>query len=206
MNDLNEEIKKSTEVTGALKDLKEAAEVEKDAKPIVEFKVNNPIARIVTWFRRLRKRQMTTFSMHLGIPLIALPIVIITLLAFIIALSSSTSKKQSSTIAPTSTPLALIELSKVGIFKVVKSDSRVDYFLVLDGGEAIKLKLPEGISLNEIINQKVIVVGKFDKEMNYLEVNNITLFEEPTPTPKPTIEPIPTLTPQPIQTSASNPY
>ena len=201
-----EEIKKSTEVTGALKDLKEAAEVEKDAKPIVEFKVNNPIARIVTWFRRLRKRQMTTFSMHLGIPLIALPIVIITLLAFIIALSSSTSKKQSSTIAPTSTPLALIELSKVGIFKVVKSDSRVDYFLVLDGGEAIKLKLPEGISLNEIINQKVIVVGKFDKEMNYLEVNNITLFEEPTPTPKPTIEPIPTLTPQPIQTSASNPY
>jgi len=206
MDNINEEIKKSTEVTGALKDLKEAAEVEKDAKPIVEFKVNNPIARIVTWFRRLRKRQMTTFSMHLGIPLIALPIVIITLLAFIIALSSSTSKKQSSTIAPTSTPLALIELSKVGIFKVVKSDSRVDYFLVLDGGEAIKLKLPEGISLNEIINQKVIVVGKFDKEMNYLEVNNITLFEEPTPTPKPTIEPIPTLTPQPIQTSASNPY
>lgn len=185
MADVSEAVKKSTEVTGALKDLKEAVEVEKDSKPLVEFKVNNPFARFVSWFRRLRKRQMTTFSMHLGIPLIALPIVIITLLAFIIALSSSTSKKQSSsqTLAPTATPLPLIQQSKVGIFKLVRSDSKLTYFLVLTGGEAIRLNLKEEVDVKEFVNQKVIVAGKFDKEMNYLEVENISLFEEKTPLP-----------------------
>ena len=74
--DIPKLVHKSSKITGALKDLKDAKEDRDLEKPLVSVSVNNPISWFLKWLNKLKKRQTTTITFRLGVPLIALPVLI----------------------------------------------------------------------------------------------------------------------------------
>ena len=195
--DLPKLVHKSTKMSGALKDLQEEREKAELDKPLVSVSVNNPISWFMKWLKDLKKKQMTTFTFKTSVPLVALPIIIVALLSFILAMSAKTAKKGEPTASVTPTPTigSVYIMSKSGILKIVKGTKEVDYFIVLPGGEAIRLNLPEELKIDEFENKKIFVSGKYEAATATLYVEKFSDME-PTPAPLPTT----TATPLPIET------
>ena len=176
--DLPNLISKSSKMTGALKDLKEEKEKEELEKPLVTLSVNNPISWFMKVVNNLKKKQTTTFTFRLGIPLIALPIFIGVFAGLFFGLGKITTKEES--------PLSEIVMSRAGVYSASH--------LVLPNGDAIKLVLPEGANLEALIGKRILVSGIYNQENNTLKVENITDMELLPKSPEPLPSPIPTTT------------
>lgn len=205
--DLPKLVHKSTKMSGALKDLQEEKEKAELDKPLVAVSVNNPISWFMKWLKDLKKRQTTTFTFKMGVPLVALPIIIVVLLSFILVMSSRTTKKEEPTASVTPTPTlgSVYIMSKSGTLKIVKGTKEVDYFIVLPGGEAIRLELPKELKIDAFENKKIFVSGKYEAVTATLYVEKFSDME-PSPTttalPTPTPTPLPTETPTPVSSAS----
>ena len=214
--DLPKLVHKSSKMTGALKDLKEAKEDRELDKPLISLSLNNPIAWFMKWLNKLKKKQTTTITFRLGVPLIALPVLVIALATVFYSLGKLT---QESEIQETPTATSY-PLSKVGLLKIISEGDEMKYFLILSTGEVIDLSITEGIDLSLLDGKRILATGSYECEDKILVVQNVADLEvlpdspEPipdeviiTPLPSPTV--LPTMTPSmdkvPTATPASVP-
>lgn len=204
--DLPKLVHKSSKMTGALKDLKQVKEESELDKPLVSVSLNNPIAWFLKWLNKLKKRQTTTISFRLGVPLIALPVLIVALATvFLGFLKTTTPEMQENQIEK---PADSYILSRAGTLRVVETDSEFLYFLILADGEAIRLIAPEAIDLSGFDDKRILASGSFNKSENTLTVENLADLEilpeskDPIPTsppmPSPTLAPSATSSPSTI--------
>lgn len=187
--DLPELIHKSSKMTGTLKDIREQKEEEELEKPLVSVSVNNPISWFMKVINNLKKKQTTTFTFRLGIPLIALPIFIAAFATLFFGLGKLTTKNEEE-VKP-------IQFSRAGIFNAS--------YLVLPSGEAIKLILPADTNVEALNGKRILVSGTYIQEDATLKVTNLTdmemLPESPKPVPSPILSPSPTSNPETSPTS-----
>lgn len=198
-------VHKSAQMSGALKEVEENLEEKKLEEPLVEVKVNNPLSWFKKWLASVKKKQTTTVTFKLGIPLIALPIIIIALLTFILGMSKYQEKKsmeskpiEGGVFSPIPQSSSKIIFSRVGSIKAVRNKEKFDYFIVLSQGEAIKLQFTDSFNPSNYVDKKVLVSGEFDKEINILKVESVSDLSKVSPTPSPTIIPEVTLSPTPL--------
>ena len=203
-------VSKSSKMTGALKDIQAAVEEKKLEKPLFQFKVNNPLSWLMKWLERVKKKQTTTLTFKLGVPLIALPVIVVALLSFTVGMSLVQSEKEKKTKESKPSPLPVETkepiptgssvISRAGTFKAVQYGSKTQYFIVLKNGDALKLEIPEETDVAAFYDTKVFVSGILNPEGNILKVENVTQYnsgdelEEPsaTPVPYPNTSPSPT--------------
>jgi len=79
------------------------------------------------------------------------------------------------TIAPIS---EAVVVTRSGLLKGVTQGDKLNYFLVLSGGEAVKLEVPESIELAKFENLKVLITGKYNESLNILKLEKISEFEK----------------------------
>jgi len=211
--DLPELVHRSSKMTGALKDIKESGEEAKLEKPLVSVSINNPLTWLMKLINQLKKKQTTTFTFRLGVPLIALPVLIAAFAAAFFGLGKITAPKEEKIVekSPSS-----YYVSRAGILKAVGGGEAVIYFLVFPSGEAMKLQAPENIDLSKLKNKRILASGTYTVSTNTLSVENVagmellpaapspipTVTPTPTPTLTPTLTPTPEVenTPSPVQT------
>jgi len=178
--DIPDLVHKSTKMSGALKDLQEFEEVKEFDKPLVSVSVNNPIAWLLKWINDLRKKQTTTISFKLGVPLIALPVFVFALASVFFGLGRITSPAR---VGPDT-------MSRAGVLRVFTQEGVASYYLILNDGEALELLIPSNIDFKALDGKRVLASGKYDRDTNKLSVNNVNDLEV-LPT---TISPISTIT------------
>lgn len=202
--DLPELVHRSSEMTGALKDIKESEEEAKLEKPLVSVSVNNPISWFMKLLNQLKKKQTTTFTFRLGVPLIALPVLIAAFAAVFFGLGKLTTPKEEKIVekSPSS-----YYVSRAGVLKIVEGTEGSVYFLVLSSGEALKLQPPENINLSKLSDKRILASGTYTVETNTLGVENVANMEllPASPSPIPTVTPTPTSTPTPTLTPTPTP-
>ena len=202
--DLTELIHKSSKMTGALKDIKESEEEAKLEKPLVSVSVNNPISWFMKLVNQLKKKQTTTFTFRLGVPLIALPVLIAAFAGVFFGLGKLTTPKEEKIVEKTPSSYYV---SRAGVLKIVEGAEKPVYFLVLSSGEALKLQPPENINLSKLSDKRIMASGTYTVETNTIDVENIADMEllPASPSPIPTVTPIPTATPTPTLTPTLTP-
>lgn len=202
--DLPELVHRSSEMTGALKDIKESEEEAKLEKPLVSVSINNPLTWFMKLLNQLKKKQTTTFTFRLGVPLIALPVLIAAFAGVFFGLGKLTAPKEEKIVekSPSS-----YYVSRAGILKEVGGGEAVTYFLVFPSGEAMKLQAPENIDLSKLKNKRILASGTYTVLTNTLSVENVAGMEllPPAPSPIPTVTPTPTSTPTPTLTPTPTP-
>jgi len=177
---------KSTQMTGALNDLKEAKEEAETEKPLVSVSVNNPVSWLMKVINNLKKKQTTTITFRLGVPLIALPVIIAALAGVFFGLGKYVNKT-TPTPTPTASPIPTpVLISKVG-FLVVKAD--LNSVLILPQGNTLTLRLPEGLDVSQMKGKRVLVTGLWNQTQNSLTVEKPTDIETLKPLPSPTASP-----------------
>ncbi|MGD0523331.1 MAG: hypothetical protein ABSA43_02120 [Candidatus Microgenomates bacterium] len=192
--DISKLANQSTKMTGGLNDLEEAKEEAEATKPLVTVSVNNPLAWLMKVINKLKKKQTTTVTFRLGVPLIALPVIIAAIAGVFYGLGKAT---------PSPTPIPSIlptpyQISKVGILKL-KADA--SYVLILPQGNTLSLTLPQNSDLTNMNNKRVLVTGMFNQQQNVLTVGNSSDIELLKPIPSTTpILPSPSPTPSVIPT------
>lgn len=188
--DITKLANQSTKMTGGLNDLEEAKEEAEIEKPLVSVSVNNPLAWLMKVINKLKKKQTTTFTFRLGVPLIALPVIIVAIAGLFWGLNKpSPSPTPTPTVSPTP-----YSISKVGILKL-KADA--SYVLIMPQSNIISLVLPKNSDLTTMNNKRVLVTGMFDGAKNILTVATSSDIELLKPIPSPTLVPTET----PIMTS-----
>ncbi len=185
-------IHKSSKMTGALKDIREEAEEEELDEPILSVKVNNPFSRVLKWLNLLRKKQTTTFTFRLGVPLIALPVLITAFAAVFFGLGKITTKTEG---VITTQNVQDYPISRAGILKIVGVGQSAVYYLILPSGEALLLKVPENLALMEYDTKRILASGRYYAKDQVIVVDKIAGLEilPSTPTAVPTL--IPPITP-----------
>lgn len=167
-------VKVTTTVTSPAADIEPEFE-----KPLVSLSVNNPFKKILYWLDQIRRKQTTTLAVKLSIPLIAIPIIFAA--AFSLGRVNGiefvsnlyTNKGGTTAVLPTPSPAAGIEISKAGVLKVAKSQTRTSYLLTLSNGALIVLEIPQEINLTRYANKQILVTGVYDKNTNVLRVTDI---------------------------------
>ncbi len=187
-------IHKSSKMTGALKTIKNVEEEKELEKPLVSVNVNNPISWLLKWINQIRKKQTTTFMFKLGVPLIALPILIFALATLFYNLNKITNPIQEKIIEKEPSSYAT---SKVGLLKILSESGQAQYFLILADGEAVKLEPPEGTDLSKLDNRRILASGTFFTKSNTIKVDNIADLEILPASPKN----VPSSSPTPIAES-----
>jgi hypothetical protein len=200
--DLPSLVHKSSEMTGALKTLKQAREDEEIQKPLVSVSVNNPFAWLLKWINYLRKKQTTTFTFRMGVPLIALPVLIAGFATVFFTLGKITTPQQENVIEKS--PESYF-LSKVGILKIIPSENEDLFYLILSEGTAIKLQAPANTDLKKLEGKRILATGTYTVLNNTLVVDKVADMEvlpispkllptiSVTETPTPSSETIPSL-------------
>jgi len=210
--DLPKLVHKSSKMTGALKDLKEAKEDKELDKPLVSLSLNNPIAWFMKWLNKLKKKQTTTITFRLGVPLIALPVLVIALATVFYSLGKLTQENEIQ-----ETPVATeYPLSKAGLLKNIVKGDEMRYFLILSTGEVVELSVNEDIDLSLLDGKRILATGSYNSEDKILVVLSVAdleiLPDSPNPlpdevittlTPSPTI--LPTMTPSVDEVSTATP-
>jgi len=196
--DLPKLVHKSSQMTGALKDIKESEEEAKLEKPLVSVSINNPLSWLMKLLNQLKKKQTTTFTFRLGVPLIALPVLIAGFAAVFFGLGKLTIPKEEKVEEKIveKTPSSY-DVSRAGVLKAVGEGVGVTYFLVFPSGEAMKLQAPENIDLAKLKNRRILASGTYTVATNTLSVENVADMEllPAAPSPIPTVAPTPTLAP-----------
>ncbi len=187
----------STKMTGSLNDLAEAKEEAEATKPLVTVSVNNPLSWLMKVINKLKKKQTTTFTFRLGVPLIALPIIIAAIAGIFFGLGKVTSSP-----TPLGSPAssgqgglkptaeAPYSISKVGVLKV-KTD--LSYVLIVSQGNTLSLLIPSSLDISNMNGKRVLVTGMFDQQKKSLTVENfsdIELLRPIIPSPSPVESPI----------------
>jgi len=135
-----------------------------------------------------------------GNKILILPVIIVFLVVFTIILSISQSVKQkkagqNTIISPQETivpvPTGPTIISRAGIFKSVKYGSRLEYFIVLKNGDALKLEIPGTIDAKTFYNKNVFVSGILNQDKSLFKVENITIYESGDESPEPLATPVP---------------
>ena len=183
--DLPDLINQSTQVTGGIKEIAKAKEEAEIEKPLVTVSVHNPIAWLMKVINNLKKKQTTTVTFRLGVPLIALPVIIAAIAGIFFGLGKYVNKE-----VPSPSPTASVIptpylISKVGILKL-KSDQT--YILILPQGNILTLTLPENSDLANMNNQRVLVTGMLDPTNRTLTISgpaDIELLRPIIPSPSP---------------------
>jgi hypothetical protein len=176
-------VHKSSSMTGALKNLKEQKEEEELEKPLVSVSLNNPVTWLMKVINNLKKKQTTTITFRLGIPLIALPIFLAALAGLFFGLGKITTQEKTA---------SLTQISRAGTFKLTKEGNTTTSFLILPSGEAIKLELPEGTNVEELNGKRILVSGTITQDNPTLKVTNYADMEILPESPKPIPSPNPT--------------
>lgn len=193
--DLPDLIHTSQTVTGGIKDLKIEKENKELEKPLVAVSVNNPLSWLLKWLNQLRKKQTTTFTFRLGVPLIAIPVLVAAFAGVFFGLGRVTTKE---TPVPTSFPA--VALSRAGTLKVVKEGEANTYFIILAGGEAIGLEAPTNLDLTKFEGKRILASGIYYPVDNILKVEKLADLEvlPGSPASIPTLHP--TATPESLAT------
>jgi hypothetical protein len=184
--DISKLSSQSTKMTGALNDLAEAKEEAEIEKPLVSVSVNNPLSWLMKLINKLKKKQTTTFTFRLGVPLIALPVIIAAIAGLFWSLNKTAPTPSPST-TPEPTIQVPVQISKVGILKL-KADA--SYVLILPQGNTLPLTLPKNSDLDAMNNKRVLVTGMFDGVKNVLTVATSSDIELLRVVPSPTETPI----------------
>jgi hypothetical protein len=194
--DLPELVSKSSKMTGALKKLKEEKENAELDKPLVSVSVNNPFSWLLKWINYLRKKQTTTFTFRMGVPLIALPILIAAFATVFFGLGKITSPKQDTVVEKPTSYL----LSKTGTLKNISEQGEPVYYLILTDGSAIKLEVPASVDLSKLEGKRILVFGNYVVSTNTVTVDKVADMEIlpvlPKPLPTLSTTPTPTTTPE----------
>jgi hypothetical protein len=188
-------ISKSSKMTGALKDIKEEKEERELEKPLVSLSINNPVSWLMKVVNKLKKKQTTTFTFRLGIPLIALPIFIAAFAGLFFGLGKITTKEGSGS----------YHMSRAGILKVVNTNDSNTSYLVLPSGEAIKLEITGEINLENLNGKRILVSGTYEEKGSVIKVQNVTDMELLPESPKPMPTPVETPTEKPTNVPTSVP-
>lgn len=193
VEDLPSLVSKSSKMTGALKTLQKAKEEEELEKPLFSVSINNPISWLLKWFNQLRKKQTTTITFRLGIPLIALPVVITAFAALFFGLGKVTTPKEE-VIVEKPVPVTVYPLSRVGTLRVIGSKPDITYYLILAGGEVLEMEPPSNIDLTQYDKKRILASGTYDSKKNILSVENVADLEvlPLKPVVLPTLVPSPT--------------
>lgn len=196
--DLPELVHRSTKMSGALKDLQEEKENAEFDKPLVSVSVNNPVSWFQKLLNQLKKKQTTTLTFRLGVPLIALPVLITAFAGIFFGLGKITNKNDSQ-IEPTPTETVEFNVTKTGILKKIMTDSSNAYYLFLNNGEVIKIIAPEEVKLSSLYGKRILASGVMNVIENTLTIHEIADLEElpvsPIPVPTILITDTPTVTP-----------
>ncbi len=196
--DLPELVHRSTKMSGALKDLQEEKENAEFDKPLVSVSVNNPVSWFQKLLNQLKKKQTTTLTFRLGVPLIALPVLITAFAGIFFGLGKITNKNDSK-IEPTPTETVEFNVTKTGILKKIMTDSSNAYYLFLNNGEVIKIIAPEEVKLSSLYGKRILASGVMNVIENTLTIHEIADLEElpvsPIPVPTILITDTPTVTP-----------
>ena len=192
--DLPSLVHKSSEMTGALKTLKQAREDEEIQKPLVSVSVNNPFAWLLKWINYLRKKQTTTFTFRMGVPLIALPVLIAAFATVFFTLGKVTTPQQEKVIEKSPESYSL---SRVGMLKIIPSENEELFYLILSDGTAIKLQAPANTDLKKLEGKRILATGTYTVLNNTLVVDKVADMEVLPISPKllPTVSPAEMLTP-----------
>lgn len=143
---------------------------------LVSVRINNPFKKILFWLNDIRKKQTTTFSIQLKIPLIALPIFLIILGgAFSVFFNlGKTIEKQAAASLPIPTPIVIIQPTRppepvlVSRLGVIKATYQVTA-LLLPTATPFTTSEPdvtEGIApspTSSPIPSRYVLVGKLDQ-------------------------------------------
>ncbi len=83
-------------------------------EPLISFKINNPFKRVLYWLNDIRKKQTTTFSIQVKIPLMALPVIMVVLAgSFQTFFSLGKQAEKAEVIAkPSPTPVIIVQAPK----------------------------------------------------------------------------------------------
>ncbi len=156
-------------------------------KPLVTVSVQNPFKKLLHWIDQIRRKQNTTFSIQLKLPLV----VMITL--FVVGISMLTSSKlfydwgmtaglrnvmaqpqptPAIIVLPTATPAPVL-ITKLGTLKgIYTSDTETPTRYVLEDRDGMLTIIiaTTRISLVQYIGQRVLVTGMYDTEGNTLKI------------------------------------
>src|SRR5688572_19373238 len=158
-------------------------------EPLVAFKINNPLTKLMKWIDYIRKHQATTLAFKVTVPLIALPVILIT--AYKLGFNKATILNSVNTPSPNPN----INISRAGTLRLTYTPSGIKHLLVLKDDTALTLHVPVSVNLDNFINKRVLVTGTLNLETNVLSVDSIedfeilpspTITQTPTPTPRPT--------------------
>jgi hypothetical protein len=143
-------------------------------KPIISVSINNPLKKIMYWLNQVRRHQTTTLALKISIPLIVIPVIVIS--AFSIGrISGLDIINQNTAPIPTITPIvpAPITISRAGILKVAKSQTQTSYILSLQNGDVLILEVPTTIDLTKYANKQILVTGLLNQTTYTLKVSDI---------------------------------
>ncbi len=159
-------------------------------KPLVTVSVENPFRKLLHWIDQIRRKQNTTFSIQLKLPLV----VMITL--FVLAMSMLTSSKlfydwgkiaglsavlaqpeptPAIIVLPTATPAPVL-VTRLGTLKGLYAgdiDTPTRYALEDREGEILMILAPAGVSLKQYVGTRVLVTGMYVSTDSTLRIRTI---------------------------------
>src|SRR4030043_721201 len=163
-------VHKSSKMTGALKDLQRLKEEEEFDKPLVSLSVNNPISWFMKWLNQLKKKQTTTFTFRLGVPLIALPVFITAFAAVFFGLGKITTPIKTEEVI-VETPQTVYPMSRAGTLAKIGDLPEITYYLIVTSGEAIELVAPVNIDLSKLLYKRILATGSYASIVNVVTVD-----------------------------------
>ncbi len=183
-------------------------------KPLISFTVDNPLKRFFRWLEYLKKHQSTTIALRISIPLIGIPLAVITGIQLFklvdfpqISLPfsrSPISPTPSSIDSPSPTPLPT---TYAGIL-TRPNQERNEYVLITQNGTTYRIDLDEIADMQPLLGKRVLITGTLNPLTNTLNIpfvsNIITLTRPQKPTT--VITPATTSTPaEPEPTASESP-
>jgi len=180
-----------------LKKLKDASEEKTLDEPLLDIKVNNPLSRLYKLLNQLKKKQTTTITFRLGIPLIALPVLITAFAGLFFGLGKVTTQPKEKIVEVEKEP-DFVNVSKAGLLKIMVGDAESTYYLIMPSGEAIKLNIPSSFNVSNYDGKRILATGKYYTKDQLIVVDSISGLEVLPLRPSPIPTQIPTPTPSEI--------
>lgn len=171
----------------------------KDAPPLVNIQVNNPINYLKLWWNKIIANEGVDLRLRIK-PLTAISfMVIIVIGSFGVGKLSMLSRtpigKYIPLIAPTPAPDPWLDAGYAGVLRYMSDINK--YFLETNDSKIISLTIPSDVNLTKYIGKRILVSGKYNSLTQTMIVVTAADFEllpatpSLVPTSVPTFIPIP---------------
>src|SRR4030042_334035 len=107
------------------------------------------------WLNQLKKKQTTTFTFRLGVPLVALPVFITAFAMVFFGLGKITTPVKTEEVI-VETPIKVYPMSRAGPLAKIGDLPEITYYLIVTSGEAMEIIAPVNIALPKLVSKRIL--------------------------------------------------